>query len=244
MFDQTLLDSSASKAPARRALLLAPLLEVILGTALVLVPMMQIPALPTTPWTVGDFVPAPPPAPAPAAPVHAPSRLPRVTLQALLATPPVIPKGVARVPPRPLPPAEPVGVTGVIGSVPGVPNGIPGGLAGPIDMERASPPPPGPARPPRRIKVGGMVEAARLIFGPQPEYPLLATVARVQGTVRLDAVIATDGTIRNLRVLSGHPLLVDAARNAVARWRYQPTLLNGEPVEVETEIDVNFVLGE
>jgi periplasmic protein TonB len=61
---------------------------------------------------------------------------------------------------------------------------------------------------------------------------------------RLDAVIATGGTIRNLRVISGHPLLVDAARNAVARWRYQPTLLNGEPVEVETEIDVNFVLGE
>jgi protein TonB len=86
------------------------------------------------------------------------------------------------------------------------------------------------------------VEAARPIFAPKPVYPPLAIIARIQGTVRLEAIINKDGTIQDLKVLSGHPLLVKAAIEAVARWRYQPTLLNGDPVEVLTEIDVNFCL--
>ena len=97
---------------------------------------------------------------------------------------------------------------------------------------------------PKRIRLGGQVEAAKLIFQPQPEYPPLAKMARIQGTVRLDAVISKDGTIQDLKAVSGHPLLVKSAMDAVARWRYQPTLLNGEPVEVVTEIDVNFTLSE
>jgi protein TonB len=88
------------------------------------------------------------------------------------------------------------------------------------------------------------VEAAKAISRPMPDYPSLARLARVQGTVRLEAVIAADGRIQNLKVLAGHPLLVKAALEAVARWRYQPTLLNGEPVEVVTEIDVNFSLAD
>jgi protein TonB len=92
--------------------------------------------------------------------------------------------------------------------------------------------------------VGGQVEAAKLIYHPAPLYPPLARMARIQGTVRLQAVIGTNGTIQNLQVLSGHPLLVNSAMQAVAQWRYQPTLLNGEPVEVQTEIDVNFILSE
>ncbi|MGH6630412.1 MAG: energy transducer TonB, partial [Burkholderiales bacterium] len=94
------------------------------------------------------------------------------------------------------------------------------------------------------IRVGGQVEAARAICQPAPEYPPLAKMARIQGVVRLDAVISVDGTIQNLKLISGHPLLVRAALEAVARWRYQPTLLNGEPVEVLTEIDVNFHLAD
>jgi len=88
------------------------------------------------------------------------------------------------------------------------------------------------------------VENAKLLFQPKPEYPPLAKMARIQGTVRLEAVISKDGTIQDLKVVSGHPLLVKAALEAVQRWRYQPTLLNGEPVEVITEIDVNFTLAE
>ena len=92
------------------------------------------------------------------------------------------------------------------------------------------------------LKVSEGVQAARLLFGPRPAYPPLAKVARSQGVVRLEAIIAADGGIRNLRVVSGPPLLVDAALGAVRQWRYQPTLLNGVEVEVVTEIDVNFTL--
>jgi periplasmic protein TonB len=88
--------------------------------------------------------------------------------------------------------------------------------------------------------VGGQAQAAKLVFQPAPEYPPLAKSARVQGTVRLEVVVAKDGSVEKLHVLSGHPLLVEAAEAAVERWRYQPTLLNGSPIEVVTEVDVDF----
>jgi protein TonB len=93
-----------------------------------------------------------------------------------------------------------------------------------------------------RITVGGRIQAAKLISQARPGYPPLARQARVSGTVRLEAVIAKDGTIQNLRAISGHPLLTPAALDAVRTWRYEPTLLNGDPVEVVTQIEVNFTL--
>jgi protein TonB len=75
-----------------------------------------------------------------------------------------------------------------------------------------------------------------------PNYPPLARQARIQGSVNLEAVISTDGTIENLKVTSGHPMLVPAAIDAVKQWRYKPYLLNGSPVEVQTTIQVNFTL--
>jgi len=95
---------------------------------------------------------------------------------------------------------------------------------------------------PYRVRLSKEVESAKLIFRPEPEYPQTAEVARLQGVVRLNAIINTDGTIQNLRIISGHPLLVKAALDAVQRWRYVPTRLRGQLVEVETEIDVNFWL--
>jgi protein TonB len=94
------------------------------------------------------------------------------------------------------------------------------------------------------VRVGGGVQSAKLVFGPRPAYPHTALITRTQGTVRIQAIIGRDGSISNLQVLSGHPLLIEAARQAVQQWRYQPTLLNGEPVEVITEIDVNFTIGQ
>jgi periplasmic protein TonB len=81
-----------------------------------------------------------------------------------------------------------------------------------------------------------------LVYRIQPEYPALARQVRVQGTVVLRAVISREGAIENLQVLSGHPLLVKAAMEAVRQWRYRPYVLNGEPVEVETQVTVNFIL--
>jgi protein TonB len=90
--------------------------------------------------------------------------------------------------------------------------------------------------------VGGNVQQAKLVRQPRPVYPPLAKQARIQGVVRLNAIIGRDGAIQNLQVASGHPLLVPSALDAVKQWVYQPTLLNGEPVEVITQIDVNFTL--
>jgi TonB family protein len=94
----------------------------------------------------------------------------------------------------------------------------------------------------QRIRVGGNVQAANLIKKVIPVYPPEAKSARIQGTVRFQAILARDGTVQSLQLVSGHPLLVKAARDAVQQWVYRPTLLNGEPVEVVTTVDVNFTL--
>ncbi len=86
------------------------------------------------------------------------------------------------------------------------------------------------------------MEAARLIREVQPEFPVLARDARIGGTVRLKAIIARDGKVEDLSLISGQPLLVQAAMDAVKQWLYKPTYLNGTPVEVSTEVDVNFRL--
>ena len=82
-----------------------------------------------------------------------------------------------------------------------------------------------------------------LIHRVTPIYPTIARQGRIQGTVTLHAIIGRDGTIQNLQAISGPPLLIPAALDAVQRWRYRPYLLNNEPVEVETQITVNFTLG-
>jgi len=93
------------------------------------------------------------------------------------------------------------------------------------------------------VKVSSGVSSGFLLHDVKPVYPPLAVATHTQGAVVLAAVIDRNGTIAKLRVVSGHPLLVRAAIDAVSQWRYRPYLLNGEPVEVETQITVNFVLG-
>jgi len=102
------------------------------------------------------------------------------------------------------------------------------------------PPPPGSGNAPQRIMIGEQVQQQKLIAQPAPVYPPLAQQARIQGTVRLKVVIAKDGSVTNIEVISGHPLLVPPALEAVRGWRYQTTLLNGNPVEVATTVSVNF----
>lgn len=99
---------------------------------------------------------------------------------------------------------------------------------------------PSPPSAPGRIKIGGNVQAANLIRKTQPQYPEAARIAGITGDVRLSAIIGRDGIVQNLQLISGHPLLVDAAVEAVKTWVYKPTLLNGSPVEVVTAITVSF----
>ncbi len=229
----------------RATIPLAYIFEVILIGVMVLIPLIYTEALPKAQLMTFIVAPPPPPPPPPPPAAAPPVRVIRkVTAEDLMRAPTVIPKTIAQIKDEKEPP--PQASVGVVGGVPGgMPGGTPGGVLGSILTGAAPPPPPPPkAETPKRIRVGGQVEAAKAIFAPKPEYPPLAKMARIQGTVRLEAVISRDGTIQDLKVMSGHPLLVKAALEAVQRWRYQPTLLNGEPVEVVTEIDVNFTLSE
>jgi TonB family protein len=124
---------------------------------------------------------------------------------------------------------------------------VPGGT-GVTELERIPPPiePPRieqPAHPEKRIlKLSEGVLEAQLISRVEPRYPPLALQTRQWGTVVLHAIISRDGRINALEVVSGSPFFVEAALDAVRQWRYRPTLLNGEPVEVETTITVEFRL--
>jgi TonB family protein len=98
--------------------------------------------------------------------------------------------------------------------------------------------------PPQRIRVGSNVQQTKLVSQPRPVYPPEAKQAGIQGVVHLNATIAKDGTVQHLEVISGHPMLVQSALDAVKQWVYQTTLLNGQPVEVQTEITVNYTLSQ
>lgn len=159
-----------------------------------------------------------------------------------MMAPTVIPKKVEIIKEEELPPD--VGNVGVVGGVPGgVPGGQAGGVLGGIIGGVGSNMPPPPKEAPKRVRVGGNVQQARMIRQVQPVYPQIAKTAHIQGTVILHAIIAKDGTVQELQYISGPPLLMRAAMDAVRQWRYQPTLLNGEPVEVDTTISVIFTLG-
>jgi protein TonB len=210
---------------------------------LILIPLIYTEALPKTMMATLLVAPPPPPPPPPppaATPVvHVKPQVHLIDAGKLVA-PKVIPKDIKIIKEEAEPDMGAVGGVGVPGGVAGGSmGGVLGGVMGGIG---AAPPPPKVA--PSRIRQGGNVQAAKLINRVQPGYPPLARQTRISGTVRLHAIIGKDGTVRELTLESGHPLLVQAALDAVRQWRYQPTLLNGEPVEVDTTIDVIFSLNQ
>ena len=113
--------------------------------------------------------------------------------------------------------------------------GIPGGW----DNRVSTPLPPKPSE---RRPITSKFDPGQIIFQVKPVYPRLAIETRIQWPVSLHALIGRDGLIENLQVVSGHPWLVKAALDAVSQWRFRPYILNGQPIEVETEITVNFTL--
>jgi periplasmic protein TonB len=203
---------------------------------LLLLPLFYTQALPRL-ALLGSVV-APAPAPAPGGPRAARSQTVSGRGEQFLFRPRPIPKplpvsgeGDASLPDLPGGGPGVVGSTGDYASAHSILDGI-----GPVPL---SPMPLAPSlRPPR---VSHMMEA-NLIRRVQPEYPALAKQARIQGTVVLRAVIDREGKIQDLQVVIGHPLLVQAALNAVRQWRYKPYYLNDQPVEVETQVTVNFSL--
>jgi len=251
MFEQTFVEG-VGKTNRTWTVMVSFMAQILAIGIAILIPMIYFDALPKTQLTAMFTAPPPPPPPPPppaAQPVKMVKVIPRQFDAGRLMAPKAIPKDIAMIKEEELPP--PSASAGVVGGVPGgVPGGTAGGVIGGIigAVPTAAPPPPPPVEQkkaaPTRIRVGGQVQQANLIRQPKPIYPPLAKQARIQGVVRFNAIIGKDGTIQNLQLISGHPLLVPAAEEAVKQWLYKPTLLNGEPVEVATVIDVNFTLSQ
>ena len=240
MFDE-LVESSAVKKKTNKgwAVILSTLVQVAVLVVLVLIPLIYTQALPKAMLTTLLIAPPPPPPPPPppVKTVEVVKPVARLITQGKLMQPRAIPKEVAVFKEAELPPEPPAGAVGGVLGGEGILGGLGEGASG------AAPPPPPPPKGPSRIKLGGQVQAAKVLAQPQPVYPALARQARIQGNVVLHAIIGKDGRVGELEVVSGHPLLVQSALDAVKNWRYQPTLLNGDAVEVDTTITVTFQLG-
>jgi len=253
MFEQALV--TGRKTQTTRNVVLAMLLQSIAVALLVIIPMMFVQNLPearTVSYLIAPPLPLPPPPPAAGRTVQ-PKVVKALTPKVFNPNTLTEPKTVAKVA-ADLPQPE----LAALSSAGGVPGGVPGGIAGGQiggvlggvigGVPQAAPPPPPPPPPqaeaakpaPERVRVFGNIEAAKLEHQVLPVYPVLAAQARVQGVVKLSAVISKDGRVEDLKVISGHPLLISSAMDAVRQWVYQPTILNGNPVEVQTEVDVTF----
>ena len=242
MFEEMVVSSPKSKKTNKPwTVFMSMVLQAGFLAVLILIPLIYTEALPKASLATLLIAPPPPPPPPPppaAAPVvHV---KPQVHLMdaGKLMQPKTIPHDIKIIKEDAAPD---MGMQG------GVPGGVPGGqmggvIGGVIGGVGGAPPPPKPTQ--TRIRQGGAVTAASLINKVSPAYPPLARQTRFSGTVRLHAIISKSGTVQQLEVISGHPLLVQAALDAVKQWKYRPTTLNGEPVEVDTTIDVIFSLNQ
>ncbi len=205
----------------------------ILGTIL-LIPLIYTQTLPNA--MINTFLVAPPPPAPPPPPQQAVVRQvqPKTFAVNRMVAPTVIPKQVEIAKDEAPPSVATSDTAGVPGGTGDVLGGIGTGVA---------PPPPPPAAKPDRIRVGGDVQSASLLRQVTPEYPAIAKSAHVTGTVTLRAIISRDGSVEKLQYVSGPAMLMTSAMSAVKEWKYRPTMLNGQPVEVDTTVQVVFSLG-
>lgn len=244
MFEDSLIESQ-KKIKTRRGwtTILSFVLQALAVTILVLIPLVFTQALPISATSVTQLVapPPPPPPPPPAAKAAPQPEQPKpVTTTDELRVPVKIPQKIAMIKETPANTAA-APPTGVVGGVPGgVPGGQMGGVIGGVIGSTTAAVP--KVATPNKVRVSQGVTQGLLMKQVKPSYPPLARQARIQGQVVLEAVIGKDGTIQNLHVVSGHPMLTKAALDAVKQWKYKPYVLNGQPVEVETNITVDFSL--
>lgn len=245
MFDDLVECSATPKKTSKGwTVIVSAVLQCAILTVLILIPLIYTDTLEGR--MLSTLLVAPPPPPPPPPPPAAVQKVivkpvARLIQAGKLMAPKAIPKETKIIKEEEIPPDVSAGVSG------GVPGGVPGGTAGGViggiigGVVGSNVPPP-PKATPSRIRQGGQVTQANIISRTQPQYPPLARQARISGKVTLHAIIAKDGTVQQLEVMSGHPLLIQSALDAVRQWRYRPTLLNGDPVEVDTTIDVIFTL--
>jgi protein TonB len=244
MFEDSLIESGGRlKTKRGTTTAISFILQALLVGVLVLIPLIFTEALPKQQLMTFLVAPPPPPPPPPppaAAPVKIVKQIQSDLVNGQLRTPTKIPQKVQMIKEDEAPPPE-MSTGGVVGGVPGgVPGGQMGGVIGGIISSTPVAVP--KVATPQRVRVSLGVSQGLLVKRVQPNYPPLARQARIQGTVLLQAEISKDGTIENLRLISGHPMLAPAAIEAVKQWRYRPYMLNGEPVAVETQVQVNFTL--
>jgi periplasmic protein TonB len=239
MFEDSLVESSgrlAQRNPWTTAISFT--MQMLAAGLLVLLPLIYTDALPKKQLMSFLETPAPPPASAPKPLLKAAgSKHVSQFENGILRPPAEIPNKIAKVKDEEAP--EGIGTGAVPFSIPGVPNGTSNAVI--TDVIRNT-----PAAVPKiavqKVRVSSGVAQGLLIHEVKPQYPALARQARIQGTVVLQAVIDKEGKVQHLQVVSGHPLLIQAAMDAVKQWRYKPYYLNGEPVEVDTQININFTL--
>ena len=244
MFEDSLIESGGRLKTKRGATTLVSfILQVALVGVLVILPLVFTEALPKQ-QLMTFLVAPPPPPPPPPPPAATPIKTVKVVqtdiVNGQLRTPTKIPEKVQMIKEEESPPPV-MSASGVVGGVPGgVPGGQMGGVIGGIISSTPMAVP--KVATPQRVRVSQGVSQGLLVKKVQPAYPPLARQARIQGQVILQAEISKDGTIENLRLISGHPMLAPSAIEAVKQWRYKPYMLNGEPVAVETTVMVNFTL--
>ena len=227
LFSQSFVQSNGLDRRRRRgSALVSIVLEGFVIAFLFLLPFLTLDVLPTD--HLAAFLiappPPPPPPPPPAPSVPKMSRIVSEMVNGQLLAPSRIPRTVKMV------------------EEGGVPGGQASGVLGSLLSSTHSAAPPAAAIP-KRITISTGISEGLLLHRVEPEYPTIAKRARVEGIVRLKAIISREGVIENLQVIDGHPLLVPSAMEAAKQWRYRPYMLNGNPVEVETFINVHFLLG-
>ncbi len=248
LFADSLLDLDKQEINRRKcAAVLSFMFQCLLIGTLLIVPLMFTEELPRQQLLTFLVAPPPPPPPLPAA--EAMAKVVRQIQSDLmtsgqLRTPSRIPQTVQIIHEEEIPPASP-SMGGVVGGVVGgVPGGQLGGVIGGIVSQTSTlaAVPKLAVLQPKRIRISQGVTKGLLIQKIEPKYPPLALAARIWGQVVLKAIITKEGETKELQLVSGHPMLVPAAIEAVSQWHYRPYLLNGEPTEVETTVTVTFQL--
>ena len=245
LFSDSLLDSTAKERKSRTwATLVSLVLQCLVIGLVLLLPLWFTEALPRQQLLTFLVAPSPPPPPPPPAAAAARVKVVKVTSDTAdgrLRTPSRIPAKVQAIREDDAPPVATT--SGVVGGVPGgIPGGQLGGVMGGI-VGSSSSPAPIPTlsnSAPRPVRVSQGVIQGLLVSRVEPTYPIVAREGRIQGAVVLTAIIDKEGNVLRLQVVSGPPLLGPAAIAAVKQWHYKPFLLNGQPMEVETTITVNF----
>ncbi len=239
MFEDSLVESSGKlKTNKGWTTGLSFIIQIGLLGVMVLIPLIYTEALPKQALTT--FLVAPPPPPPPPPPPAAAVKVVKVQTdldQGALRTPTKIPDKIKKIVEEEAPPQTSAGVVGGVAG--GIPGGAIGGVMGGI-IGSSGPAPKVVAAKVEKQRISGGVAAGNLITKVTPVYPAIAKAARISGQVVLAATISKNGTIENLHLVSGPPMLVQAAMEAVRQWRYKPFLLSGEPTEVETTVTVTF----